>query len=311
MKNFVSIIGSFKFKDLMFEEYNRLTEEGNLVYLPYFGKITDTNIEKIHNLQYEKMKMSDYVYVIDKNGYIGNDTQREIDFCKDNKIDLIFYSESKKPVKKQTKIFVVLGKTGVGKDSLINAFMMQQKYGMTCSPTVEKVVPYIMGDHTNSPFSNANTEYRLIDDMREIYNSNCEIKFAKKYDTYTVGFFVKHLVKDAYIISGGNFDLVYTLATDFKNRKDISIEIILIDADDKTRLLHLVEREHNQMQADYKKICNTFAEDSVNESLNPVHLSQKIMKHNLQKCNIHFIQNNCSFIEAYERFCKIILGGKG
>ena len=40
------------------------------------------------------MLMSDYVYVIDIGGYIGNDTKREIEFCKIHNIELRYYSEN-------------------------------------------------------------------------------------------------------------------------------------------------------------------------------------------------------------------------
>ena len=46
-------------------------------------------------------------------------------------------------------IFIVTGKSGAGKDSLVNAFMMQISYGLITNPYIEKLVPYTTRDPRN------------------------------------------------------------------------------------------------------------------------------------------------------------------
>ena len=83
----VTLCGSTKFKQL-FEEYNRkLTMEGKIVLQPgcyaHFDKIEITDQEKIDLdiLHKDKILESDYIFVINKNGYIGESTKSEIDFA--------------------------------------------------------------------------------------------------------------------------------------------------------------------------------------------------------------------------------------
>lgn len=99
----ITLCGSSKFIDIFHSEALRLRKEGNVVLLPQLFEIYDSNnrpdgfnddeIEKLHQIHEKKMSISDYVYIINHQGYIGKDTQREIDFCKNNGITLKYFKE--------------------------------------------------------------------------------------------------------------------------------------------------------------------------------------------------------------------------
>ena len=93
----ITLIGSMKNKDAMMDVYNRLTLRGNLVMLPYMGAIqedTDEDtIEKLHDIHREKMRIADFVVVVDQNGYIGKDTQAEIKWCENHNKMIIYASD--------------------------------------------------------------------------------------------------------------------------------------------------------------------------------------------------------------------------
>lgn len=82
----ITLCGSTKFKDDFFEAQERLTLEGNIVIsVGLFGHadkkydtvITDEVKEMLDDLHKRKIDLSDEIYVINKNGYIGSSTKLE------------------------------------------------------------------------------------------------------------------------------------------------------------------------------------------------------------------------------------------
>ena len=83
----ITLCGSTRFKS-QFEEANKmLTLQGNIVLsLAFFEKsegisVTDEQVELFGRLHFHKINMSDGIYVINPGGYIGESTQREIEFA--------------------------------------------------------------------------------------------------------------------------------------------------------------------------------------------------------------------------------------
>ncbi len=83
----ITLCGNRKFKNKFLEVEKALTLQGNIVFSPSTfllreGEIIDPlaikMFEKIHR---EKINMSDEVYIINPEGYIDNDTNREIDYA--------------------------------------------------------------------------------------------------------------------------------------------------------------------------------------------------------------------------------------
>lgn len=93
----ITLIGSIKNGgEAMMEIYNRLTLRGNLVMLPYMGVVpedADDMIEQLHDIHREKMRIADFVVVVDQNGYIGKDTQAKIKWCENHGKQVIYASD--------------------------------------------------------------------------------------------------------------------------------------------------------------------------------------------------------------------------
>ena len=95
----ITLIGSMSEinKAAMMALYNRLTWKGAIVHLPYMEKVTedasDEQIKTLHKLHECKMSDADLIIVVDADGHIGKDTQREIDWCVDNGKNLIYLSD--------------------------------------------------------------------------------------------------------------------------------------------------------------------------------------------------------------------------
>lgn len=96
----ITLCGSTRFKK-QFEEANAyLTLQGNVVLsLAFFEQsegfdITSEQAELFGKIHLRKIDMSDEVFVIDVDGYIGNSTSKEIEYAKENGKTVKYYSES-------------------------------------------------------------------------------------------------------------------------------------------------------------------------------------------------------------------------
>ncbi len=90
----ITLCGSTKFKDDFIREQKRLSLEGNIVIsVGLFGHSGDNEVwnenvkEMLDDMHKRKIDMADEIFVINKNGYIGQSTKSEIDYAKShNKI---------------------------------------------------------------------------------------------------------------------------------------------------------------------------------------------------------------------------------
>lgn len=57
-------------------------------------EITQEQAKLFEKIHYEKINMSDEIFVIDVNGYIGNSTRKEIDYAKQHGKSIHYYSQS-------------------------------------------------------------------------------------------------------------------------------------------------------------------------------------------------------------------------
>jgi len=91
MKNkfkIITLCGSTKFKDEFFKEQKRLTLEGNIVIsVGLFGHSgdveawTDDTKEMLDEMHKRKIDLADEIFVINKDGYIGESTKSEIKYA--------------------------------------------------------------------------------------------------------------------------------------------------------------------------------------------------------------------------------------
>lgn len=91
----ICLCGSTKFKDKFLYWNRKLTLQGYIVVMPgVFGHcgdhITDIQKENLDQLHKWKISMSDAIFVINQDGYIGLSTQSEIDFARKLKIPVIY-----------------------------------------------------------------------------------------------------------------------------------------------------------------------------------------------------------------------------
>ena len=84
----ITLCGSTKFKDEFLREQKRLTLEGNIVIsVGLFGHSGDNEVwsentkEMLDDMHKRKIDMSDEIFVINKNGYIGSSTKSEIEYA--------------------------------------------------------------------------------------------------------------------------------------------------------------------------------------------------------------------------------------
>lgn len=98
----ICLCGSTRFKEKFFEVMRELTLEGKIVVMPgVFGhaegdKVGEEQKKKLDELHFRKIELSDSLYVIDVNGYIGESTSREIEYARAKGKFIRYYSIGEK-----------------------------------------------------------------------------------------------------------------------------------------------------------------------------------------------------------------------
>ncbi len=95
MSKIVTICGSMKFQRQMMALALKLELEEKYLVIqcvyPHEGMhIAAQDIQTISRLHYKKIDMSDAVYVVNVGGYIGEATQREIDYARAMNKEVLF-----------------------------------------------------------------------------------------------------------------------------------------------------------------------------------------------------------------------------
>lgn len=92
----VTICGSMKFQKEMREIASKLELEKKYVVIQcvYFSKnqtLTNSDIKLLSKLHYKKIDISDAIYVVNVNGYIGESTKKEIEYAQSLKKEILSY----------------------------------------------------------------------------------------------------------------------------------------------------------------------------------------------------------------------------
>ena len=85
MNKIVTICGSMKFKNKMMEVAKELEVKNKYVVIQCIysnDKFNEEEQKILADLHYNKIKISNAIYVINVNGYIGNQTSKEIEYAK-------------------------------------------------------------------------------------------------------------------------------------------------------------------------------------------------------------------------------------
>ena len=94
----ITICGSLKYQNIMMEEAQKLTMEGNCVLTPTYPVIKDYKIsqEEMNNLKESHLKrieLSDAIYVLNVDNYIGESISIEIDYATILNKEIIYYTD--------------------------------------------------------------------------------------------------------------------------------------------------------------------------------------------------------------------------
>ena len=94
----VAICGSMKFADQMKEiAYELESEKGVCVIQPTYNekkrKESIENLERIFAGHVKKLELADAIYVVNINGYIGEQTKSDIAYAKKNKMEIIYHEK--------------------------------------------------------------------------------------------------------------------------------------------------------------------------------------------------------------------------
>ena len=94
----ITICGSLKFKDEMMKIAIDLALKGNCVITPiypvddYKSKYTKEEIETLNKIHKEKIRLSDAIFVVNVDGYIGSSIKNEILYSKFLNKEIIYYN---------------------------------------------------------------------------------------------------------------------------------------------------------------------------------------------------------------------------
>ena len=90
----ITICGSYKYKSKMISVYKQLTDLGYIVLFPAMG--CEGHDKKWYlELHTEKIAMSDAIFVVDVDCYVGESTRYEISKAEEFGKETIFYSNNK------------------------------------------------------------------------------------------------------------------------------------------------------------------------------------------------------------------------
>lgn len=92
----LTICGSMRFEKLMQEiAYTLETEQGvNVLQCTYSSNIpSKEQMERLAAAHYRKIDMSDGIYVVNPEGYIGESVQKEIAYAMSKNKEILYYEE--------------------------------------------------------------------------------------------------------------------------------------------------------------------------------------------------------------------------
>lgn len=92
----ITVCGSYKYIDRIKEIAEKLALEGNCVITPIDitrpkDEYTKEDLLQLGKMHKEKIRISDAIYVVNVDGYIGDNTQSEIDLALELGKEVIYY----------------------------------------------------------------------------------------------------------------------------------------------------------------------------------------------------------------------------
>lgn len=96
-RNIITVLGDIKYRDIIFNEYKRLTLDGNMVFLDAFVADNETDeydIETNNSIVNEKILLSNSIFVINKDNYIDDITKKRIEYAKEHNKEILYYESN-------------------------------------------------------------------------------------------------------------------------------------------------------------------------------------------------------------------------
>ncbi len=97
----ITVCGSLRFQKEILETAERLELQGNCVLAPIYpvrqgeNAYTEEELFTLNAMHREKIKLSDAIFVVNVDGYIGSSTRSEIEFAKSLGKEVLYYAEGK------------------------------------------------------------------------------------------------------------------------------------------------------------------------------------------------------------------------
>ncbi len=92
----ITICGSLKFRDEIMKVAMQMELEGNVALIPIFPTNADKEVPTqeeiimLGKMHKEKIKLSDAIFVVNINGYIGDSTKSEIEYAKTQNKEILY-----------------------------------------------------------------------------------------------------------------------------------------------------------------------------------------------------------------------------
>lgn len=93
----ITICGSMKFQKEMMITAEKLALEGNCILTPVYPVLnnekTEEQLEELKNEHFKKIELSDEIFVVNKNQYIGESTKLEIEYAMKLKKEIMYLEQ--------------------------------------------------------------------------------------------------------------------------------------------------------------------------------------------------------------------------
>lgn len=95
----ITICGSMKYKDKMLEVGEKLGLQGNCIITPLFttkqnkDEYTKEDIQNLKLAHFKRIELSDAIFVVNVDGYIGESTKLEIEHAKSLNKEIMYLTD--------------------------------------------------------------------------------------------------------------------------------------------------------------------------------------------------------------------------
>lgn len=94
----ITLCGSLKFQKEMMIVAEKMALEGNCILTPVYSTLdnierTEEQLIKLKEAHFKRIELSDAIFVVNVNNYIGNSTNLEIEYAKKLEKEIIYYTD--------------------------------------------------------------------------------------------------------------------------------------------------------------------------------------------------------------------------